>query len=195
VAFLVNVMAYLDLPDAFEPDWRLTSQVGAWGVLDLLARGLLDEAPEVARGDPLWSVLAELDGRPGQPPGRRLRSVRHARLPEAWLGHVLGDPAPAPSTLVRGALVRDLSPPAVAWLELVVPSVRMRLVRALGTGRAARREVRALLRRRAHFHVTATHVDVVMRLADVSLAARRAGLDRDPGWDPSFGRVIKIHFE
>jgi hypothetical protein len=34
-----------------------------------------------------------------------------------------------------------------------------------------------------------------MRLADVSLAARRAGLDRDPGWDPSFGRVIKIHFE
>jgi hypothetical protein len=38
-------------------------------------------------------------------------------------------------------------------------------------------------------------VDVVMSRDAVSIAVRLAGLDRDPGWLPSFGRIIKIHFE
>jgi hypothetical protein len=40
-----------------------------------------------------------------------------------------------------------------------------------------------------------THVDVLLDLEDVDLAARIAGLDRDPGWVPMLGRVVAFHFE
>ena len=42
--------------------------------------------------------------------------------------------------------------------------------------------------------VTSTHVDVVLGLDDVDLAARMAGLDRDPGWVPLLGRIVLFHF-
>jgi hypothetical protein len=36
---------------------------------------------------------------------------------------------------------------------------------------------------------------MVANIDDISLVARRAGLDRDPGWLPHFGRVVLFHFE
>jgi hypothetical protein len=75
VLFLINAMQQLDLPACFEPDWRLASQVGPWGVLELLGRGLLtlESPPSRQVGDfaeePLWTALAAIDGRqPGQLP-------------------------------------------------------------------------------------------------------------------------------
>jgi hypothetical protein len=38
-------------------------------------------------------------------------------------------------------------------------------------------------------------VDVVMRAEDANLRVRAAGLDRDPGWLPAYGRVVYFHFE
>jgi hypothetical protein len=46
----------------------------------------------------------------------------------------------------------------------------------------------------ARVYVSRTHVDVVQRLADVSLPLRLAGLDRDPGWRHSYRRVLAFHF-
>ena len=43
--------------------------------------------------------------------------------------------------------------------------------------------------------VSHTHVDVVMDLETVDLAARVSGLDQDPGWVPSLGRIVLFHFE
>lgn len=43
--------------------------------------------------------------------------------------------------------------------------------------------------------VSRTHVDVVLGLEQIDLAARSAGLDRDPGWVPDLGRVVLFHFE
>jgi hypothetical protein len=40
-----------------------------------------------------------------------------------------------------------------------------------------------------------THVDLFMRLDSIDLAARAAGLDRDPGWVPELGRVVLLHFD
>ena len=51
------------------------------------------------------------------------------------------------------------------------------------------------LRVPARLYVTSSHVDVVLALRDIDLRVRRAGLDRDPGWKPAFGRVISFHFE
>jgi hypothetical protein len=245
VFFLVNVMAHLDLPAVFEDDWHLASRVGAWGTLDMLARGLLDAASG-GSDDPVWITLAALRG--GRTSFRRLSGRRPYRIPSAWLdldrpdsgqlnwaaaarrmrvwsslGYpVVDEPlrgassrdvlARAAGTLgldaVRirpavgsaghhhppGALMEALPVPARRWLGFVVPFVQRRLQLALGTPRRAD-AITGLLRRPGHLHVGDLHLDVVMRLDDVSLRARVAGLDRDPGWAPDFGRVIRFHFE
>ncbi|HET9829079.1 MAG TPA: hypothetical protein VFQ11_11295 [Nocardioidaceae bacterium] len=43
--------------------------------------------------------------------------------------------------------------------------------------------------------VSHTHVDAVLDLELVDLAARASGLDQDPGWVPSLGRIVLFHFE
>jgi hypothetical protein len=249
VAYLINVMAHLDLPEAFEPDWRLASTVGAWGTLELLARGLLDEGPDVWDEDPLWPVLAVLDGRAGSLPAEGLEHAAGYRIPDAWPrldrpdigalrcatvadrvclwsshGYLLADqplagrdpvaviagvaadlrlpptrvervrPSRRPAGIRGGPLVGALSAPASAWLDAVLPFVRRRIGLALARSTLPPRSAAALLRRSARLHVTGTHVDTVLRLDGVTVAARLAGLDRDPGWQPAFGRVIKLHF-
>ena len=250
IVYLVNLMAYLDLPEAFEPDWRLASSVGAWGVLELLARGLLGSAFARTEDDELWPALADLQGRTDPVLGGDLPADVPYRIPIEWIardrptpadirwsldrrrlriwtghGYLIADePAPAshPEAAVRStleavglstarvirvrpsagrfdrgldALVRECSPGALAWLEAVGPYARRRLALALGRPRFTRLDALRLLARPGHLFVTATHVDAVMGLDAVSVAARTAGLDRDPGWLPAFGRVVKVHFE
>lgn len=80
------------------------------------------------------------------------------------------------------------------WLERLTEYIRARLGRALGaTG--ARRLSHLLIERRARVFVTASHLDVVMRLAELPVEVRFAGLDRDLGWLPAAGRHIAFHFE
>jgi hypothetical protein len=80
------------------------------------------------------------------------------------------------------------------WLWRLMEYVRARLWRALGV--EGRRELsRLLCERTARVFVTATHVDVVMRLAELPVEIRFAGLDRDPGWLPAAGRHVAFHFE
>jgi len=43
--------------------------------------------------------------------------------------------------------------------------------------------------------VTRTHVDVVLDLEQTDLAVRISGLDQNPGWVRSLGRVVSFHFE
>jgi hypothetical protein len=46
----------------------------------------------------------------------------------------------------------------------------------------------------ATVELTASTIRVRMRLDDVDLGVRRAGLDRDPGWVPELGRVVDLEF-
>lgn len=60
----------------------------------------------------------------------------------------------------------------------------------------AETDVPALLcRHDAEVRVDAGHVDVHLALANLPLALRFAGLDRDPGWIPAAGRSMSFHFE
>lgn len=63
VFYLVNLLERLDPPACFEALSRLESRVGAWGTLELLARALLENRYPEIEPDPLWEVLAHLDGR------------------------------------------------------------------------------------------------------------------------------------
>lgn len=76
------------------------------------------------------------------------------------------------------------------WLDWFTPYARARLRRAMGADDAGRE----LCKSRARVFVTATHLDVMFSLADLMVEIRLAGLDRDPGWIPATGRIIRFHF-
>jgi hypothetical protein len=85
VLYLINLMAYLDLPTCFEADWGLESRIGSWGVLELLGRGLLAWENVGCEEDSLWAALARLDGRePGELPGVTFVGGERFRLPVEW---------------------------------------------------------------------------------------------------------------
>ncbi len=248
VLYLINLMTALELPGGFDDGWRL-DDVGAWGLLEGLARGLLGRLSPDLAADPLWAALAQLDGRAsGQPPGARLPRGRPRRwppfrLPPAWRAGLPPEAGPATWRVRRGRLqllapagypladvpgaadapaaqaaaelgCYDLAgepatagsrPPSsaaaaappllVRWLALALPFIRHRLRLAL---RAPADEPEALLdclSLPAALHLSRMHVDLVVPLERVALPARRAGLDRDPGWLPLFGRIITFHFE
>ena len=139
----------------------------------------------------LWSLqgylLAEIVGGSGQ------------ELAQAEMHRYLGD---HPCRLQRqsftdahevhldSALTANLSPQLKRWLILVIPYLRWRLKQA-----SIPTDGDSWLLQQGRLYITTTHVDLVMSLDDVSVPIRLAGLDRDPGWLPQFGRVIKFHFE
>ena len=127
------------------------------------------------------------------------------RLDSFLLGHpeaIFGAPVEAtvldPSNrhVLAPHLAAAAAPPLlVRWLALALPFIRHRLRLAL---RAPADEPEALLdclSLPAALHLSRMHVDLVVPLERVALPARRAGLDRDPGWLPLFGRIITFHFE
>ncbi len=81
------------------------------------------------------------------------------------------------------------SPELRRFLHFVLPYARWRLQRALNGTR-----LQEILLRAGTLYVTRTHIDLVMGLKQVSVAARLAGLDANPGWVPELGRVITFHF-
>jgi hypothetical protein len=144
--FVVNLMRWFDLADD-AADTSVPSRSG-WAVVEALARWMQRQLPPTVRRsllrDPLWRLLAELDGRPDG-----------VRTP-VRLGHH--------TRPVRRFLERSG----------VGPTVFTRSGTVL---------------------VSRTHVDVVLPLSDVDLAARRTGLDQDPGWVGELGRIVLFHFE
>ena len=158
----------------------------------------------------MWLALAHLDGRtPGEPPGVRLPRSRPRRwpafeLPAAWVegmpeaGELRGPRARRPRPYTGHALGVRYRPLLARWLGLALPLVEFRLRLALGMGPAAAGGgpgVGELLRVPGRLYVSRTHVDLVASLEHISLPARLAGLDRNPGWLPDFGRVVYFHFE
>jgi hypothetical protein len=188
VLYLINVMRRLALPSCCEAGWNLAGQVSAWGVLELLGRALL-RASEAT--DPIWRALATLDGRaPDTLPGQTYRREGDGVLPAGW-----ELPARTGAAWPPGAhpLLAGLNPELEAWLAAVVPVVSRRLLAALALPDAAQLRP-ALLMVPGRLYVTRSHVDLVSNLAAISLPARRAGLDANPGWQPDFGRIISFHF-
>jgi hypothetical protein len=132
-----------------------------------------------SRGLEIWSAegFLVLDSEDGVPPSGALRPLTSSRRRK----------------LRRPARVRpiglSLSPELRRFLHFVLPYARWRLDRAL---RGARLE-EALLRT-GRLYLTATHVDLVMPMKEISVPVRLAGLDANPGWMRELGRVVTFHF-
>jgi hypothetical protein len=183
-----------------------------WAALDLVSgRG---------RGDPRSAELAmpaqlrlPAEWHPGAAAAPHFRRAIGRGREQFWHGEgfVVEDrpTAGAPATpcwrMPRGLArlarkrARVALPPALEsaglarFLEFFLPYLRWRLGRALSL--AAEADLGAeLLVRRADLSLTRSHVDVRMSLASVRLSVRLAGLDADPGWAPSFGRVVSFSY-
>jgi hypothetical protein len=190
-------MQALDLPECFEPDWQLATRLGHWGTLEALGRALLSSPTEADCADPIWAVLVQLSGRePDARLGEGLPRRAPFHPPMRW-------PKPPRSlketrALPRSPLLRCIDQALGRWLAFAIPAIRCRLTTALDSDVADPDEpeaIAALLRKQGRLHLTLTHVDLVLPLGAVSMPARLAGLDRDPGWLPAFGRVVLFHFE
>ncbi len=89
VLYLINVMTRLDLPQSFEGEWSLASRLGAWGLLELLGRALLEDTSGIFGKDPLWVALAGLDGRrQGELPGKHFVGHEAYRIPALWFQQI-----------------------------------------------------------------------------------------------------------
>ena len=222
--FLVNFVVWLDTE---EEDSCLPT---GWALVELLGRHLLGARLGDLADDPLWDVLAELDGRPpGTPPGFELDAAAPLRLPRAWLrrwpppgrtyiahwdrnrlmvrhpeaGFVVADvPCPADRAdemaAAEAALLEDSDVIVDGSVAGAAPAAERRFGEAVGAFvswllRSSGIAVSSLMSP-GLVRVTSTHVDVVLGLDDVDLAARMAGLDRDPGWVPLLGRIVLFHF-
>ncbi|MEM7051205.1 MAG: hypothetical protein AAF604_16165 [Acidobacteriota bacterium] len=119
---------------------------------------------------PLDQARSEL-GLAAQPCRRPMASAPRPRLP-------LTIPATAGSGL-GGSLE--------GWLARALPALEGRL-------RRAGAELLDLLTTPGRLFVTSSHLDLLFDLDAISLPARRAGLDRDPGWLARCGRVVLFHF-
>jgi hypothetical protein len=236
VLYLINLLYWLDLPGA----WPEGAAPGGWAVVELLARHLLtaDAAP---REDPLWRLLAELDGRePGSCPEVSIGADDPVRLPAAWLRRWAPSPACWGWTEQQGRmLLADrgrgfalADVPCLSGQGAAAAAAEHARLHAAGVSGSLRplpplqtpmptdaggpqgwaqwratvgqfvawllasRDVQAsALAQPGRIAVTRTHVDVVLDIEHVDMAARVCGLDRDPGWVPDLGRIVLFHFE
>ena len=89
VLYLINLIQRLELPACFEDSWQLQSQLSPWALLELLARSLLTQSEYNFCDDPLWTVLAQLDGREvGDPVGTGFIGPDIYHIPSTWLQQI-----------------------------------------------------------------------------------------------------------
>jgi hypothetical protein len=100
----------------------------------------------------------------------------------------------ASATGEQTALLAGHAAPLEHWLSCLMPYLRARLRRALG--QLDDHEIAGLVcAYQASVCVSTARLDVLLSLADLPIAIRLAGLDRDPGWIPAAGRSVAFHFE
>jgi hypothetical protein len=100
----------------------------------------------------------------------------------------------APSPPLDPATTSALSPALAWWLQRVRGLLHFLVARALAQDEALDSTLVSLLCLPGRLVVSRTHVDLFLSLEQISIAARRAGLDQDPGWVPDLGRIVQFHF-
>ena len=208
---------------ARDPVWDAFAHLAGWKASRAApAKGRYRSSRASSAADPAWPAQATWPAELRDPLDRILWSTAGSRV-FLWSpdGYVLthcrtrGEPAAcarracrafaggARATLVRRPQRQiPWMPPAALpagcparlgrWAAAAAPAVLRRLQLAIGNEgwRQADR-----LRIPTRLYVTSSHVDVVFALRDIDIRVRRAGLDRDPGWKPAYGRVVSFHFE
>jgi hypothetical protein len=81
------------------------------------------------------------------------------------------------------------------WMCWTFPFLHYLLVRAVGEEAGTPVDLaRLLLLKSGTLYCTATHIDLVMRMDQITMAVRRGGLDANPGWLLDLRRVVSFHY-
>ena len=185
-----------------DPVWALLAQLTGRGDE---APGLHFQAPDAWRAPDEWQRVFEPAGCRWTVERARLRAWHPAGF---WLLDVPAGPDPAGQVAaelaglaLQPALPGSLPHPQAShtdalarWVGWWTAYLRARLLAALGLQEPDELPA-TLFHYRARVLVTAARLDVMLRLDDLALAVRLAGLDRNPGWVPAAGRTIVFHFE
>jgi hypothetical protein len=186
-----------------DPIWCLLARLGGRTTRQAPGRGF--RPPRAWRVDPQWLEPFDDDGtwrwsaarqtlRIVHPAGFTAVAVpRTAAAPERQLHRELARLGRRPE-LRRTTLAPEPARPVARWVARLGGYADARLHRALDLP-LDRPLAPVLFERRARVFVSPTHLDVVLRLAELPLEARFAGLDRTPGWLPAAGRYVAFHFE
>jgi len=197
VLYLINVIERLQLFAYFDESWGQNVPLGPWGLLALLGRGLLVTTDAAYLADPIWPLLAQLDGQAlPTVDGEQVAPAHADWRPPTWAATLPAVP-PADEPALSGPLTDGLRSDLYGWLIFVLPFLRSWFrQQMMQEGRPVETAfLHRLLCVHGRLFVTTSHVDLVLRLDQINLAARLQGLDQDPGWLPHWGRVIKFHFE
>jgi hypothetical protein len=82
---------------------------------------------------------------------------------------------------------------SATWFQHLFEFMQVRLIQALNLEKQSQiNEI--LFKRTAQITVSATHLDVYFRLADLPIEVRMSGVDRNPGWIPAAGKFVNFHF-
>jgi hypothetical protein len=123
--FLINLIDGLDLLRVMDRDFGIAPELGPWALLEMMSRCLLTRSERRYLADPIWRVLAELDGRaPNDPVAPTFQGAAEYLLPESWTAFL-----PQPKALrakFRGGRVQLWEPsgfmladaPAARWHAL-----------------------------------------------------------------------------
>jgi hypothetical protein len=177
VLYLANVLGWLD--------WPQHTALSGWGMLEALARALLECADD---DDPLWAVLAGLDGREPDAPLSEATTPDVFHLPDLVRARLGPGAASLPVVPLPAAVRTRLGPGAALWAERMRGPVSATLEEMLGEPLAP------LLARAGRLVLSQTHIDLYMGFDQISVAARRVGLDANPGWVPDLGYILLFHF-
>lgn len=176
--FLTNLALVLELyPDFTRPREHGLS-LPIWDFISLVGERVLDRPLQ----DPIWELLQRLAPRiDAQPLTAPFTVPSGWQLPAGWASAAAATPPKAPYSLAT-------------WLDWLMPPIKARLCRGLGL--VAETELASvLLLHPARVHVSDSHVDVKLALADLPIAVRQSGLDRNPGFLPSTGHFLAFHFD
>jgi hypothetical protein len=86
ILYLLHLITWLNLPGGWDDEGAFAEEMSGWAIVEAFARGLSGTRLTSYVDDPVWQLLAMLDGRePGEPLGAGLSRQTAFRLPAAWL--------------------------------------------------------------------------------------------------------------
>ncbi len=192
VFYLINLGLFLGLYGDFTTPKEPGIQLSIWDFVALLGHKLAGEEIE---HDDVWPLLERLAQREaGDSIGSGFDAdtvssfefqVSSFGLEQKPVSEELETPNPELET--RNSKLET-------WIARLMPYVRVRLRQALGLSDDDD-PGQLVCRHRARVCVTPTHLDVFFSLAELPIAIRLSGLDRNPGWVPAAGKFIAFHFE
>lgn len=127
----------------------------------------------------------------------RVLSLLRAYLPGASSDALIqGRYGKAPLAGYKRLTAQGIARHLAHWLVRSIPAIRsiigIKLDRPASTAKALALN---LFDCPGRLYLSSTHIDFVTDINNTSLPIRKAGLDRNPGWRPEWGRVVKFHFE